>query len=93
MNDFKYRQFRGLPVWEKLSCKLFVGTLKYEMNYRDLEEMILARGVEVDHTILYRWVQKYAPELYELKTDREQRTNIADQHLEKMAEFKAIYDD
>ncbi len=25
--------------------------------------MMLERGVEVDHSTLYRWVQKYAPEI------------------------------
>jgi transposase, IS6 family len=25
--------------------------------------MLRERGVEVDHTTLYRWVQRYAPEL------------------------------
>ena len=33
------------------------------MSYRDLEEMMTERGVPVDHTTIYRWVQKYAPEL------------------------------
>ncbi len=33
------------------------------LSYRDLEEMMLERGLEVDHTTLYRWVQHYAPEM------------------------------
>ncbi len=37
--------------------------LRYPLSYRNLEEMMAERGVEVDHTTLYRWVQKYAPEL------------------------------
>jgi transposase-like protein len=36
---------------------------KYGISYRDLEEMMLERGVEVDHTTLYRWVQCYGPEI------------------------------
>ena len=36
---------------------------KYGISYRDLEEMMGERGVAVDHTTLYRWVQRYAPEL------------------------------
>jgi transposase-like protein len=32
-------------------------------RYRDLEEMMLERGLHVDHTMIYRWVQQYAPEL------------------------------
>ena len=36
---------------------------KYGISYRDLEEMMLERGVEVDHSTLYRWVIRYAPEI------------------------------
>ena len=36
---------------------------KYGISYRELEEMMLERGVEVDHTTIYRWVQHYAPEM------------------------------
>lgn len=36
---------------------------KYGISYRDLEEMMVERGIEVDHTTLYRWVQRYAPEM------------------------------
>ena len=35
----------------------------YPISYRQLEEMLCARGVEFDHSTLSRWVQKYAPEL------------------------------
>ena len=37
--------------------------LWYSLSYRDLEEMMLVRGLYVDHTTIYRWVQQYAPEL------------------------------
>ena len=33
----------------------------YPMSYRQLEEMMEERGVEVDHSTLNRWVIKYAP--------------------------------
>jgi IS6 family transposase len=36
---------------------------RYGVSYRDLEEMLTERGVPVDHTTIYRWVQKYGPEL------------------------------
>jgi transposase, IS6 family len=36
---------------------------RYPLSYRDLEELMHERGVEVDHTTLYRWVQRYAPDL------------------------------
>ncbi len=33
------------------------------ISYRELEEMMGERGVAVDHTTVYRWTQRYAPEL------------------------------
>lgn len=58
MNDFKWKRFRGEII---LGCVRWY--CKYGISYRDLEEMMLERGVEVDHTTLYRWVQQYAPEM------------------------------
>lgn len=37
--------------------------LRYSLSYRDLEEMMRERGLHVDHTTIYRWVQRYAPEI------------------------------
>jgi transposase, IS6 family len=37
--------------------------LRYSLSYRDLEEMMLERGLSVAHTTICRWVQAYAPEL------------------------------
>ncbi len=36
---------------------------RYSLSYRDLQEMMTERGVEVDHSTIFRWVQNYAPEL------------------------------
>jgi hypothetical protein len=35
----------------------------FPVSYRDLELMLLDRGVEVDHTTIFRWIQAYAAEL------------------------------
>ena len=37
--------------------------LQFPVSYRDLEAMLADRGVAVDHTTMYRWVQRFAPEL------------------------------
>jgi transposase, IS6 family len=37
--------------------------LRYALSYRDVEELLRERGVWVDHTTVFRWVQRYAPEL------------------------------
>ncbi len=35
--------------------------LRYGLSYRDLEELLAERGIEVDHVTLYRWVQRVTP--------------------------------
>src|ERR1700733_13164426 len=39
--------------------------LMFPISYRDLELMLLDRGVEVDHSTMSRWIQAYAAELGE----------------------------
>jgi IS6 family transposase len=36
---------------------------RYSLSYRDLEEMMRERGLSVDHVTVFRWVQRYAPEI------------------------------
>jgi transposase, IS6 family len=35
----------------------------YALSYRDVEELPRERGMWVDHTTVFRWVQRYAPAL------------------------------
>ena len=57
-NPFKWRHFRsGISL---LNVRWY---LRYGLSYRDLEELMLERGIAVDHTTIYRWVQAYSPEL------------------------------
>ena len=37
--------------------------LMFPISYRDLELMLADRGVSVDHTTVFRWIQAYAPEI------------------------------
>ncbi|MGI4806772.1 MAG: IS6 family transposase [Janthinobacterium lividum] len=37
--------------------------LAFPISYRDLASMLADRGVEVNHTTLFRWMQAYAPTL------------------------------
>src|SRR6202035_1547734 len=58
MSPFKWRHFQAEII---LLCVRWY--LRYALSYRDLEEMMLERGLHVDHTTMYRWVQRSAPEL------------------------------
>ena len=55
---FKWRHFEAEII---LLCVRWY--LRYSLSYRDLEEIMLERGLHIDHTTIYRWVQRYAPEL------------------------------
>jgi transposase-like protein len=35
--------------------------LRYSLSYRDIEELLAERGVEVDHVTVFRWVQRFTP--------------------------------
>jgi hypothetical protein len=35
--------------------------LRYGLSYRDVEELLAERGIEVDHVSVYRWVQRFTP--------------------------------
>jgi transposase-like protein len=35
--------------------------LRYGLSYRDVEELLLERGAEVDHVTVFRWVQRFTP--------------------------------
>lgn len=40
-----------------------VGTVAISSRTRDIEEMMKERGLNVDHSTVFRWVQRYAPEI------------------------------
>jgi transposase-like protein len=35
--------------------------LRFGLSYRDVEELLTERGVQVDHDTIYRWVQRFTP--------------------------------
>src|SRR3954447_12432583 len=37
--------------------------LRFGLSYRAVEELLAERGIDVDHVTVYRWVQRFAPEL------------------------------
>jgi transposase, IS6 family len=53
---FKYRHYQAEII---LLCVQWY--LRYSLSYRGLEEMMRERGLSVDHTTIYRWVQHFAP--------------------------------
>jgi transposase, IS6 family len=57
-SPFKWRHFEPAII---LLCVRWY--CRSQLSYHDLEELIQERGLSVDHTTVFRWVQKYAPEI------------------------------
>src|ERR1700746_2557781 len=55
---FKWRQ--TAPALILCSVRWY---LRCSLSLRDVEELLAERGLAVDHTIIWRWVQRYGPEL------------------------------
>jgi transposase, IS6 family len=67
---FKWRQFEPEVIL------LAVGWyLRFSLSYREVEELLAERGLLVDHVTVWRWVQRYAPELERRLRSRLKPTN------------------
>ena len=53
-----FRGFRFPPEVIVLAVRWY---LRYGLSYRDVEELLAERGIEVDHVSLFRWVQRFTP--------------------------------
>jgi transposase, IS6 family len=49
--------------------------LRFSLSYRDVEELLAERGLRADHVTVWRWVQRYAPELERRLRSRLNSTN------------------
>ena len=49
--------------------------LRFSLSYRDVEELLVERGVRADHVTVWRWVQRYAPEVQGRLASRLKPTN------------------
>lgn len=58
MLNFKRRRFQSDII---LLCTRWY--LAYPLSYRNIEEMMKERGVDVDHSTINRWALKYTPEI------------------------------
>jgi len=53
-----FRGFRFPPDLITVAVRWY---LRYNLSYRDLEELLAERGVQVDHVTIHRWVRRFTP--------------------------------
>jgi IS6 family transposase len=65
--DREERNSTGIFKWRQTAPELILCAvrwyLRYSLSLRDVEELFAERGLEADHTTIWRWVQRYGPEL------------------------------
>ena len=55
---FKWRHFEP----EIILCAMR-WYLRFSLSYRDVQGLLAERGLDIDHSTIWRWVQRFAPEL------------------------------
>ena len=67
IDPFKGRQYPGAVI--VMAVRWY---LRYPLSYEHVSELLTERGLPVDASCVWRWVQAYAPELnhYRLKAGR-----------------------
>ena len=87
---FKWRHFQADIIL--LNVRWYC---RYALSYRDLEEMMVERGIEVDHSTINRWVLKYAPELDKRIRPQLQSTNdswrVDETYIKVKGQWKYLY--
>jgi transposase, IS6 family len=75
MSGDKVSRFRGRRFPEEVIVSCVRWYLRYPLSYRDLEEMMAERGVQVDHSTIARWVMHFSPILNDLIRREMRRPN------------------
>jgi len=67
---FKWRQFEPEVILPAVGWYL-----RFSLSYRDVEELLAERGLHADHVTVWRWVQRYAPQMERRLRKRLKATN------------------
>jgi transposase-like protein len=89
-NFFKWKPYEGEIIL--LNVRWY---LKYPLSYRNLKEMMIEIGIQIDHSTIMRWVHQYSPEM-EKKVRRHLRpTNdswkVDETYIKVKGEWKYLY--
>ena len=58
MARFSYRRHRFPPTIIQHAIWLY---LRFTLSYRDVEDLLAQRGIEISHETVRRWVLKFSP--------------------------------
>ncbi len=52
--------FSGYRFPKEVIMDAVYHKLRYSLSYREIEEILLNKGIEVDHSTIQRWVEKFS---------------------------------
>ena len=69
--------------------------LAYSLSYRNIEEMMKERGIDVDHSTIQRWVVHYSPELEQIFQAKKKRPGgrwrLDETYVKVKGQWKYLY--
>ena len=85
MDHFKGKQF------QKDVIIVAVGYyLRYNLSYREVQEILYDRGINVSHTTIYRWVQEYGKLLYQIWKKKIDSPSIRGKWMKPISKLKDV---
>jgi len=89
-NSSKWKHYEGEIIL--LNVRWY---LKYPLSYRNLKEMMIERGIQVDHTTIMRLVHQYSPKLKKKIRRHLRPTNdswrVDETYIKVKGEYKYLY--
>jgi len=87
MISFKWRHFQ-----QEIIMLVVRWYLSYSLSCRNIEEMMLERGIKVDHSTINRWVIHYAPLLEEkFRKNLKRKTGVSWRMDETYIKIKGVW--
>lgn len=87
--------FKGRHTPKSIILQCVRWFCAYSLSYRNIEEMMAERGVEIDHSTLNRWVVHYAPKLgkvfHKKKKRPGDRWRLDETYIKVKGEWKYYY--
>ncbi|WP_424991256.1 IS6 family transposase [Fluviibacterium sp. S390] len=77
MSPFKHHRFPR----EIILCAVR-WYLRFPLSYQDVVDLLTGRGITIDRSTVYRWVQKFGPELIR-RTEKQLRRASIDWHVDE----------